>query len=94
MVFLDGGLNEFYIMRWPWAFGTHGQSAMIWKWNTPWSLIALQELHGVMLGVEGDVQEVQQIPASKRPLQFICSGEPVCSPADPIGPQLGVLFQK
>lgn len=29
MVFLDGGVNEFYIMRWPWAFGTHGQSAMI-----------------------------------------------------------------
>ncbi|ERE67869.1 fatty acid synthase [Cricetulus griseus] len=27
-----------------------------------------------VLGVEGDVQEVQQVPASKRPLWFICSG--------------------
>lgn len=29
-----------------------------------------------VLGVEGDVQEVQQVPASRRPLWFICSGEP------------------
>lgn len=29
-----------------------------------------------VLGVEGDVQEVQQVSASKRPLWFICSGEP------------------
>ncbi|XP_028740769.1 fatty acid synthase [Peromyscus leucopus] len=27
-----------------------------------------------VLGVEGDVQEVQQVPASRRPLWFICSG--------------------
>lgn len=29
-----------------------------------------------VLGVEGDVQEVQQVSANKRPLWFICSGEP------------------
>ncbi|MCQ8064004.1 polyketide synthase, partial [Salmonella enterica] len=29
-----------------------------------------------VLGAEGGSQEVQQVPASKRPLWFICSGEP------------------
>lgn len=37
-----------------------------------------------VLGIEGDVQEVQQVPASRRPLWFICSGEPaLCSQANP-----------
>lgn len=37
-----------------------------------------------VLGVEGDVQEVQQVPTSRRPLWFICSGEPaLCSQANP-----------
>lgn len=46
-----------------------------------------------VLGVEGHVQEVQQVPASQRPLWFICSGELLpCSQAGPKGGGESVPF--
>lgn len=44
MGILDVGLNAIYIMRWPWAFGSHGRNVVIWIWNAPCSLVALQGL--------------------------------------------------
>jgi hypothetical protein len=29
------GLNSFYNMRWPWAFGGQKWNLMVWRWNVP-----------------------------------------------------------